>query len=142
MCVGQQIELTCTTNGSFILWNFMLTNDQGIFRMYDRIISLVDPPQQASYLLVNSTSFNFTRSSTQNSSPLTTSLLITVRNGSNTLNGTQINCTGIMGNIRMSTSTTVHVMGDVHTGLLILLFVIVPLLLVNLCHTHSSRFSN
>ena len=67
--------------------------------MYDRTISLVDPSQQASHLLVNSTSFNFMRSSTQNSSPLTSSLLITVRNGSSTLNGTKINCTGIMGNI-------------------------------------------
>ena len=117
MCVGQQSELTCTTNGSFILWNFMLTNDQGIFRMYDRIISLVDPSQQASYLLVNSTSFNLTRSSTQNSSPLTSSLLITVGNGTpNTLNGTQINCTGIMGNTRMSKSTIIHIVGDI-TGM-------------------------
>ena len=126
MCVGQQSELTCTTNGSFILWNFMLTNDQGIFRMYERTITLVDPSQQASHLMVNSTSFNFTRTSTQNISPLTSSLLITVRNGSSTLNGTKINCTGIMGNIRMSTSTIIHILRrNIHTGSLLLLFVTV-----------------
>ena len=91
----------------------MLANDQGMFRMYERTITLVDPSQQASHLMVNSISFNFTRTSTQNSLPLTSSLVITVRDGTSTLNGTEINCTGIMGNIRMSTTTIIHIIGDI-----------------------------
>ena len=117
VCEGHHIELICTTSGSFMVWNFMLTNEQGLLRMYERIISLADVSQQASHLIVNSTSFNFTRSSAQNSSPLMSSLLITLGNGTDsTLNGTKINCTGVMGSARASTSTVVHVVGTCGDG--------------------------
>ena len=97
----------------------MLTNEQGSFRMYERIISLSDESQQASHLMVNSTLFNFTRSSAQNRSPLMSSMLISVGNETdNTLNGTEINCTGVIGSTRMSISTVIH---DISTGMLILL---------------------
>ena len=79
VCVGRHIELTCITNGSFIVWNFMLANEQGFFQTYEWIISLSGMmSQQASHLKVNSTSINFTRTSAQNSSPLISSLLNTV----------------------------------------------------------------
>ena len=95
----------------------MLKNEQGIFRTYERIISLADASQQASHLNVNSTSFNFMRSSAQNSSPLMSSLLITLGNGTDsTLNGTKINCTGVTGSARTSTSTVIYVVGTCGDG--------------------------
>ena len=96
----------------------MLTNEQGFLRMHERIISLADVSQQASLLMVNSTSFNFMRASTQNVSPLMSSLLITVGNETNnTLDGTEINCTGVMGTTRITTSTTIRVIENVSTGI-------------------------
>ena len=111
----QHVELTCTTSASFIIWNFMLLNEWGLLRTYER---LEDVSQQASIVTVNSTTFNFMRSSAQNSSPLMSSLLICVGNETDrhhsNLNGTVISCTGVdlMGSARISTSTTVYIIGS------------------------------
>lgn len=116
--IGQHIELTCTTNASFIVWNFTLLNEQGILRMYEWFTALEDASQQASTVTVNATTFNFMRSSAQNSSPLMSSQLISVGNETDrhhsTLNGTVINCTGVdlRGSARMSTSTTIYIIGS------------------------------
>ena len=71
--------------------------------------------QQSSRLMVNSTSFNFMRASTQNVSPLVSSLLIIP--GSDAINGTEITCNEIAGIVvTMSSTVTIIITGDSITG--------------------------
>ena len=91
VCRGGQLELMCTTIGSHLEWRFsvILENDPiDVFRIFassDSASFATMPP-----LIVNSTVFDFSRTSARNSLPVESRLLIGPVG--NSLNGTVINC--------------------------------------------------
>ena len=113
VCTGQRLELTCITNESFLVWNFVppLMNDQGVSIPQDWFISSEDLSQQLQRLTVNFTSFTFARTSMRNISPLVSTL--TIINSSIALNKIRMNCAKIAGNtLSQITSSTIYVIGD------------------------------
>ena len=116
ICQGEQLELTCTTNATFLRWILSLQIEHGTVQTYSRYISLTDVTQQASSWVVNSTSFNVSRVSHQGKPPLVSRLLIdpvTID-----LNGTKVNCTEVdttMNNpdiAMVMASTIINVIGE------------------------------
>ena len=78
--------------------------------MYSRAVTSIDMSQQVSQIVVNSTTFNFSRTSHQGSLPLiSTLLIIPVTHG---LNRTKVNCTEV-GNVLnsgpMTSATTINI---------------------------------
>ena len=65
VCEGEQLELICTTNTSILRWASLLWNEQGIVQIFSRHIASMDITQQASSLVVNSTTFTVSRISHQ-----------------------------------------------------------------------------
>ena len=61
VCVGQQLELTCTTNETALVWNFVphLINNQGASVQREWLIASEDLTQQLQQFTINSTSFAF-----------------------------------------------------------------------------------
>jgi hypothetical protein len=78
-CVGQQLEVTCTTNETALLWNFVphLINNQGVSVQREWLIASEDLTQQLQQFTINSTSFAFARTSMQHESPLVSKMTIT-----------------------------------------------------------------
>ena len=96
--VGNELELTCSTNGSFMRWIFTVGNEQGVPQEYRRNINSLDGPRQMTVIEVNSTTFTTMRTSAQGVSPLISTLVI--NSVSNDLNGTVVHCQDV------GTSTT------------------------------------
>jgi hypothetical protein len=123
VCEGEQLELTCTTNEAFKVWNFVppLINGQGVSILQDWFITSTDRSQQPQQLRVNSTTFTIMRTSQRNSSPLVSTM--TIINSSSALNMKSVSCTNIVNNQRaMSATATILIIGDTHTGMKSLFF--------------------
>ena len=98
-CNGGQVELTCTVPGFALEWNFSFFPENGTTaRQFSRLLESTSQDRQNSSFSVNSTLFAFSRTSSPNSLPLMSRLLISsVAEG---LNGTVINCIDrIMSNV-------------------------------------------
>ena len=102
--VGDQLELTCNSTGSFLRWIFTIGNEQGVPQEYRRNINSQDGSQQMSMIEVNSTTFTFMRISDQGVLPLISTLVI--NSVSSTLNGTVVHCVDV--GTSTTASTTVH----------------------------------
>ena len=120
VCVGRQLEITCTTNETALVWNFVppLINNQGVSIPQDWFISSTDLSQQPQHLTVNSTNFTILRTSERSSSPLVSTM--TIFNSSSALNMKNVSCTNIINNqLAMVAITTILVIGETHTGIMI-----------------------
>ena len=84
VCLGDQLELTCTTTERFLEWRFTLAE----MNNYQQLVSVTT--RVTVDLNVSHTLFIFSKNSTQNSLPLISALLINP--ASNILNGTVVNC--------------------------------------------------
>ena len=118
VCVGQDLVLTCESNETNKVWNFVppLSNHRGVPIPQDWFITSTDQSQQSQTLTVNSTKFTIERTSEMNSFPLVSTM--TVINGSSALNMATVSCTIINNNQRdMSAFTTIIIVGDTHKGL-------------------------
>ena len=113
ICEGEQFELICSTNVSILqLTSSPLQNEQGRMQTFMRFISSPGESQQASSLIMNSTSFNVSRVSSQDELPLVSRLLINpVSKG---LNGTKMTCTERVTNTENTAmaSITIFVLGE------------------------------
>ena len=102
---GDELQLTCSTNGTFIRWSFTVRNDQGRLQQYQRFISQDGTRQtHESVITVNSIIFTFMRTSAQGDSPLISTLVINSVNRD--LNATTINCEDA--ETSMTASTTIR----------------------------------
>ena len=113
VCARQQLEVTCTTNETSLVWNFVptLVDDQGRSIRQDWFIASTDLSQQLQQLTVNFTTFTFVRSSARQSSPLVSTM--TIVNSSGALNMSGIRCTEIVNNqLATAASSTIQVVGD------------------------------
>ena len=118
VCSGQQLNLTCTTNERFLVWNFVpqLITNLGTSVMVEWLIASEDLTEQLQEITVNATSFSFRRTSAQHSSPLVST--VTIVNSSSALNMTGIRCTEVVGDgfeLRRETavSTVIQVAEDI-----------------------------
>ena len=121
VCSAEQseIELICSTNETWLAWNFLLVNDpRSILTGQERYFSTLDLNPQPQQLEVGPVLLTFTRNSTQYSSPLISILSITVNGSTALLNMTEVNCTELttMGEQLQEKSTTIHVISDIQTG--------------------------
>ena len=94
VCSGDQLELTCNTTGQFLEWSFS-------FIPKTRTLSSLSQTDQTSHLVVNSTTFTFSRISGENSLPLISRLLVS--HIEDTLNGTLVSCTDVASSETAST---------------------------------------
>ena len=77
VCGGDQLELICTTTGSFLEWNFSLIPTGETNAMtYSRILTALSSSADISPLILENSSFTFSRISAQNTLPLISRLLI------------------------------------------------------------------
>jgi hypothetical protein len=100
--VGDPLELTCSSTGSFIRWTITVSNEQGVPQEYRRSINSQDASQQVSMIQVNSTSFTFMRTSDQGMLPLISMLVIDSVN--RYLNGTKVYCLDVATSTNVSTT--------------------------------------
>ena len=124
MCSGGQLELTCTVTGSQLEWRFsvILENDTDIARIFVSSDSASDatvPP-----LMVNSTVFDFSRTSARNSIPVESRLLIGPV--SDSLNGTVIICDDLESSESLSTAIVI-IKRDPPLGILYTTTIIAPI---------------
>jgi hypothetical protein len=104
--VGDPLQLTCTATVASIEWSFTVVNQHGRDEPVTGFITAGSPANQAVLIEVNSTTFTWTRNSSQNVLPLIVTLFIdTVSAG---LNGTVVNCID-PGNSMSTTSTTIQI---------------------------------
>ena len=81
--IGDQLELTCSVTGVFLRWQFTVILEDGTSRTFMPDVTAGG----SSGRMANSTSFTFSRLSTQ---PLTSNM--TINPVSEGLNGVQVNC--------------------------------------------------
>ena len=88
-CRGGQLELMCTVTGNFLEWRFtVVRGNETNATEFSRII--IPSGAAMSYLIINSTTFTFSRTSAENSLSLMSRLLISpVSSG---LNRTEMKC--------------------------------------------------
>ena len=95
--VGDQLELTCSVTGIFLRWEFSVPGTQMPFGT--AVVSAGGPSGVPPPVVINSTSFTFSRHSTQ---PLTSTLMISpVSEG---LNGVQVNCVDVVASKSVTTA--------------------------------------
>jgi hypothetical protein len=105
--VGYPLQLTCTASAQFIKWSILQVNDQGtlVEPTTSVQINLRDDNQMAQ-IVVNSSTFTFTRTSTQRVLPLISTLSIdSVSIG---LNGIVVNCSDVANPTTLA-STTIQI---------------------------------
>jgi hypothetical protein len=102
--IGDPLELTCSSTGSFIRWMITVSNEQGVPQEYRRSITSQDGSRQVSMIEVNSTDFTFMRTSDQGMLPLVSTLAIDSVN--RYLNGTEVYCSDVA--TLATTSTTIY----------------------------------
>ena len=100
--VGDQLELTCNTTGSFLRWSLTVGNEQGMVQEHQRNINSQDESQQTSQVMVNSATLTFMRTSGQGISPLISTLVID--SVSSALNVTVVYCEDVGASIIASTT--------------------------------------
>jgi hypothetical protein len=106
--VGDPLQLTCTASVASlsIEWSFTVVNQQGRDEPVTGFTTAGSYSNQAVLIEVNSTTFTWTRNSSQNVLPLIVTLFIdSVSVG---LNGTVVNCMEV-GNSSLSASTTIEI---------------------------------
>ena len=88
VCSGGQLELTCTTTGGFLVWTFNVFrgNESTVTNILRNILSTDSAGGAMSELIVNSTMFNFSRTSAQDRLPVMSRLLINPVSGQSTWN--------------------------------------------------------
>ena len=91
--IGDPLELTCSTTGSFLRWTLTVSNEQGTPQEYQRNINSQDGSWQTSEVIVNSTTFTFMRTSDQDSLPLVSTLVVSFVGRD--LNGVVLYCTDV-----------------------------------------------
>jgi hypothetical protein len=108
VCSGSHLELMCTTAGGFLRWRFNVTRGFNDIVTSTRTIQSAVPAVDAMFELeVNSTMFNFSRTSAEGSLPVMSTVVIS--HVSSSLNGTVMNC------IDLSTSnlsSTIIIIGE------------------------------
>jgi hypothetical protein len=111
ICEGEELELICTANSTFLQWSWSVQIEQGEMHEYTRFISSMDMSQQMSSASVNSTLFNISRVSHQGRLPLVSRLLINpISLKVNAV--TKVNCTEVRTDVMAS--ITINMMGDVN----------------------------
>ena len=112
ICEGEQLELICTTNATFLRWISLLQIEQERpMQTYSRYISYADESEQASsFVVTNYTSFNASRVSHQRRLPLVSRLII--NRVTISLNGTKVNCTEAYTPNVMMGSATINIIGE------------------------------
>ena len=105
VCSGGRLELMCTTGGSALDWRFrvFLENETTISDLTRLFFSSDSARAAMSLLMVNSTLFNFSRTSARDSLPVESTLVIGPV--SDNLNGTVVSCVDLESS--NSSSTTV-----------------------------------
>jgi hypothetical protein len=98
----------CTTAGGFLRWKFNVTRGLNDTVTQTRTIQAAVPAVDAMFqLLVNSTMFNFSRTSAEGSLPVMSKAVIS--HVSNSLNGTVMNCIDL---VTSSLSSTIIIIGE------------------------------
>ena len=109
VCSGGQLELVCTTTGGFLQWRFSVTRGVYDTIFVTRTIQAAVPAGDAMFqFVVNSTVFNFSRTSAEGSLPLMSRVVIGPV--SHSLNGTVMNCINLIAS--SSTATTIVIIAD------------------------------
>ena len=90
VCSGEQLEFICTTTGD-LEWGFnVFRENETTLTRISRVVPSAAPSPGGTTSLINSTVFNFSKTSAEGASPVMSRLLISpVSRG---LNGTVINC--------------------------------------------------
>ena len=104
--VGDPLQITCTASVEFIRWNLGVVNEHGMNEEITVSRNSRDsspPPRQ---LIINSTTFTFTRTSAEDALPLISTLSINSVNIS--LNETEVRCMDA-NNPMTSASTTIYI---------------------------------
>ena len=108
VCSGGQLELTCTTAGAFLEWDFHIS-ENGTTTTHGRLVS-----SQAGVILVpimtDSITFNFSRISLPGSVPLVSKLVMITERSS--INRIEVMCICIDVVTNSAASTTVVVMNE------------------------------
>ena len=113
LCEGEELELICTSNETFLQWSWSLQFEHGKVLEYSRFSSSTDASQLMNSFSVNSTSFNVSRVSNQGRSPLVSRLLITPV--SLKVNAVIIaNCTEVQGD--GMASITINMVGNINAS--------------------------
>ena len=105
VCSGDQLELMCTTTGRLLCWRIInVTRGLNYTYTLTRTIQATVLDEDAmTQLVINSTMFNFSRTSAQDSLPVMSKVVIgPVSSG---LNGTVMNCVNL--GTSSSSSTTI-----------------------------------
>ena len=124
VCSGDRLELMCTTTGEFLQWRFRGINDTITIT---RTIQAAVPAGDAMFqFVVNSTMFNFFRTSAEGSLPMIISKVV-IGPVSSSLNGTMMNCIDL--STASSTATTIIVgerkpLQGTHTIIIIIIMAI------------------
>ena len=100
--VGDQLELTCSVTGAFLRWQFTVILEDGTARTFMPDVTAGGSSGVPSPRMANSTSFTFSRLSTQ---PLTSRM--TINPVSEGLNGVQVNCVDV--ETSESATTTIRI---------------------------------
>ena len=104
VCSGGQLELMCTTTGGLLQWRFNVTRGINDLLTFRRSIQATRTDEGSMHqFVVNSTMFNFSRTSAQDSLPVMSKVVIGPVNGS--LNGTVMSCVDL--DTLSSSSTTI-----------------------------------
>ena len=107
MCSGGQLELTCTTAGGFLEWDFHISKNTTTISS-GRLVS--NQPGPIDPYRTNSIIFNISRASLLGSLPLVSKLVITATR--NSINGTEVMCVCIDAVTNAAASTTIFVINE------------------------------
>ena len=103
--VGDRLELTCSVTGAFLIWEFAVSQENGSPVTFRPDVTSDGPSGVASPVMVNSTTFSFSRLSAQDGSPLISRMtIIPVSEG---LNGVQVSCMDV--EVSESATTTIRI---------------------------------
>ena len=113
ICEGEELELICTSNETFLQWSWSLQIEPGKVSEHSRFISSTDASQQIDSVSVNSTSFHISRVSHQGRLPLVSRLLISPV--SLKVNAViTANCTEVL--VDGMASITINMVGDINAS--------------------------
>ena len=111
VCSGDQLELTCTITGSFLGWRFSVFRENATTatEFSRNIIPSGSASAAMSQFVLNSTTFDVSRTSAEDTMPLMSRLLINPV--SNSLNGTVVNCEDV-DTSELSSTTIIIIMTE------------------------------
>ena len=111
VCRGDPLQLVCNTTEVYLRWSYSVHNEQGVLTDYIRTVSSIDPSQQRTRIVVNSTSFDFLRISGQGMPLIST---MTINSVETNLNGVIVGCLGI--NVQIEATTTINLVNESYLG--------------------------